>query len=385
MSVSIDRFVSGTFDLDLWIKLLQLRYDNTTQQCDQFIVGGINIFDSINSKRDIDSSYSNTEVNTALALKQDKLKNDSTIGYSVLGPDGKTVYSLEASDGIYLTPTFTMVNNNPSNYRIQIKVDELYTAQAQTYARSAAAAAVASIPTGTAETSGALTVNGTWSNTAGQINLTSAATGNYIAWNLVGLGPPRITTRSPGTKLVLYPGMATGQVDYAIGIDQANGGVLWSSVASTSAQHRWYCATTQVMNVNTTGLQMPAASTIAAANITVSGNLTVTGTITNAGIVSTPFWIAGKVNALGTVVTRRQGRYPFTCMRNSAGYFTISPDANHPFTDTNYLVQITVLSDESIALGRIPQSYFQTTSFSVYTYLNGVQADAAFMITVIDS
>jgi hypothetical protein len=66
MSVSIDRFVSGTFDLNLWIKLLQLRYNDATQSCDQFIVGGIDMFNLINGKRDT----ANTEVNNLLLLKQ---------------------------------------------------------------------------------------------------------------------------------------------------------------------------------------------------------------------------------------------------------------------------------------------------------------------------
>jgi hypothetical protein len=80
MSVSIDRFVSGTFDLALWIKLLQLRYNSTTQTCDQFIVGGQNIFDLINSKRDIVTSYSRAEVDTAVATINTKaLANTASI------------------------------------------------------------------------------------------------------------------------------------------------------------------------------------------------------------------------------------------------------------------------------------------------------------------
>jgi hypothetical protein len=71
---------------------------------------------------------------------QPKLSNDSTIGYSVIGPDNKTVYSLEASNGIHLTPTYTMTNNVPSNYRIQIKVDDVYTAAAQTHTNTQIAA-----------------------------------------------------------------------------------------------------------------------------------------------------------------------------------------------------------------------------------------------------
>jgi hypothetical protein len=58
---------------------------------------------------------------------------------------------------------------------------------------------------------------------------------------------------------------------------------MWYSAGASASNHRWYCGTTQVMNLTTTGLQMPAATTIAAANITVSGNLTVAGAITNTG------------------------------------------------------------------------------------------------------
>jgi hypothetical protein len=94
----------------------------------------------------VDQSYVDDELATKAntsdlsLLYQAKLKNESSIGYSVLGPDDKTVYSLEASSGIYLLPTYTMVDNVPSNYRIQIRVDELYTAQAQAYTNNAIAA-----------------------------------------------------------------------------------------------------------------------------------------------------------------------------------------------------------------------------------------------------
>jgi hypothetical protein len=75
-----------------------------------------------------------------LEAYQRKLSNDSTIGYSVLGPDNKTVYSLEGSSGIYLTPRYTMTNNVPSNYRTHIKVDDVYTAAAQHYTNNQIAA-----------------------------------------------------------------------------------------------------------------------------------------------------------------------------------------------------------------------------------------------------
>jgi hypothetical protein len=94
----------------------------------------------------VDQSYVDDELATKAntsdlsLLYQAKLKNESSIGYSVLGPDDKTVYSLEASSGIYLLPTYTIVDNVHSNYRIQIRVDELYTAQAQAYTNNAIAA-----------------------------------------------------------------------------------------------------------------------------------------------------------------------------------------------------------------------------------------------------
>jgi hypothetical protein len=177
--------------------------------------------------------------------------------------------------------------------------------------------------------------------------------------------------------------MTTGKVDYGFGVDQASGGTLWASAAGSTSQHRWYCATTQVMNVNTTGLQMPAGSTIEAANITVSGNLTVSGTITNTSINASPFWIAGRVSALGSVTSRNLGRFNFTATKSATGFYTIYPDELKPFPDALYIVLITVMSDANPPSYRIPQSYFQTTSFNVYTYISGVQADAAFMVTVI--
>ena len=86
-------------------------------------------------------------------------------------------------------------------------------------------------------------INTTANNTAdngGQIYL-NGATGNRIDWNANGVAAPAFTTRSAGTKLVLYPGVAAAAVDYAIGIDS---GTLWNSVSTTGQQFRWYGGTT---------------------------------------------------------------------------------------------------------------------------------------------
>ncbi len=102
-------------------------------------------------------------------------------------------------------------------------------------------------------TSSRITLNGA-NNTAnggGQIYL-NGATGNRIDFNTNGVAAPTFTTRSAGTKLVLYPTLSGTQVDYAIGI---TGSTLWSSIpeATSSFQHRWYAGQTQLADLKGSG------------------------------------------------------------------------------------------------------------------------------------
>ena len=64
MSVSIDRFVSGTLILFNWRKLLQLRYNAITDECDQTIVGGIDLFALINARASSQSLTDNLTLYT---------------------------------------------------------------------------------------------------------------------------------------------------------------------------------------------------------------------------------------------------------------------------------------------------------------------------------
>ena len=86
--------------------------------------------------------------------------------------------------------------------------------------------------------------------TGAQVSLTGT-TSNWIQWNTNGLGTPTFTTRSVGTKLVLYPNLGASAVDYAIGIQS---GALWNSVESTSSEFKWYGGTTQAMSLTGTGV-----------------------------------------------------------------------------------------------------------------------------------
>lgn len=97
---------------------------------------------------------------------------------------------------------------------------------------------------------GQIEVDHTWSSTtgAGSIYL-DAGTGNRIDWNTSGAAAPAVTTRSVGTKLVLYPSVTSTSVDYAIGIESSH---LWLSAGDTGSGIKLYANTTQLMVVNTT-------------------------------------------------------------------------------------------------------------------------------------
>jgi hypothetical protein len=104
-----------------------------------------------------------------------------------------------------------------------------------------------------------------WTTSNGLI-LANNATSNLIAFNAAGVNPPTFTTRSTGTKIVLYPGITGSAVDYALGIA---GSILWNSVSTSSAQFQWFAGTTVVQAIDGVG------------------NMSLGGTITTGSAVST--------------------------------------------------------------------------------------------------
>ena len=61
---------------------------------------------------------------------------------------------------------------------------------------------------------------------------------------------PAFTTRSAGTKIVLWPAVAAASADYAIGIE-AN--TQWFSVPTSSQQFKWYAGTTNIATLSGAG------------------------------------------------------------------------------------------------------------------------------------
>jgi hypothetical protein len=104
----------------------------------------------------------------------------------------------------------------------------------------------------------------------GQIYL-NGATGNRIDFVSAGVGAPSVTTRSVGTKLVLYPGVGASTVDYGLGIDT---NILWSSVPGSSQQFKWYAGTTNIATLKGTGELILGTTTLTG---TASQPLQVTG------------------------------------------------------------------------------------------------------------
>lgn len=154
---------------------------------------------------------------------------------------------------------------------------------------SATGAELAWLSTGTSTTTGLL-INGTnfsidqaftptwtaahiWSGAAPQITF-SNATSNWIQWPTAGVAAPAFTTRSVGTRLVLYPLIDGTHVDYAFGI---NTNTLWSSVPLTTDSFKWYGGTTLAATLTGEG-DFTLVGDLSAVDGTFSGIVTVPNT-----------------------------------------------------------------------------------------------------------
>jgi hypothetical protein len=114
---------------------------------------------------------------------------------------------------------------------------------------------------------------GNLSTGGGQLYLNGTGN-NRIDFNTNGTGAPTFTTRSAGTKVVLYPITSVTNTDYALGVGS---GTLWSGIPAADAGlfFRWYAGTTEVANLSGTGI------------LTVTGNANVGNVGAAQGIFTT--------------------------------------------------------------------------------------------------
>ena len=138
------------------------------------------------------------------------------------------------------------------------------------------------------------TAAGSATDGAGQLYL-NGTTSNRIDWNTNGTGAPALTTRSAGTKVVLYPSLSASTTDYAMGIDAAT---MWSSVPENGASFnfKWYGAATEVASLSGTGVLKVAG------NIVTSSGTASTSTTTGALVVVGGAGVSGNLNLGGNLV-----------------------------------------------------------------------------------
>lgn len=120
-------------------------------------------------------------------------------------------------------------------------------------------------PTEMLDVTGNISASGSLNLAGGAINLNNA-TSNMISFSQGGVAAPAVTTRSAGTKLILYPQVSGTSVDYAIGME---GSTMWFSLptAADNLQYKWYGGTTQAMRLGGTGI-LSTATSMAAPTVT---------------------------------------------------------------------------------------------------------------------
>jgi hypothetical protein len=218
----------------------------------------------------------------------------------------------------------------------------------------------------------------------GQIFL-NGGTSNRIDWAATGIGAPTVTSRSSGTKLVLYPAVAAASVDFGMGIDT---NVLWSSVADTGDTFKWYANTTELFAANTLGITVSSGgifptsnnsatslgsatqrwvlnantgsfagavsgiTTLAAGNTTITGFANVTSTIQGGSSLS----IAG---ALSGVTTAAMGNTTITGFANA----TVSVNSALLTVGTSFIANTT----GAYHTGTVNAVSFTTTNFIANT------------------
>jgi hypothetical protein len=152
------------------------------------------------------------------------------------------------------------------------------------------------------------TLAGNTATGGGQIYL-AGATSNRIDFSTAGVAAPAFTTRSAGTKIVLYPAVAAAAADFAIGIDSST---VWSSVSTTSGSFKWYGGTTLAATLSGAGALTLVggltATTGAFSSTVAAGNTTVTGFIN----VSSTANVGGATNLRSTLTVNGAVTVPNT-------------------------------------------------------------------------
>ena len=149
-----------------------------------------------------------------------------------------------------------------------------------------------------------VTINGNTTITAGEFVLSNAVS-KWIDFQTAGIGAPTTTTRSAGTKAILWNTVAPAAVDYAIGIENQ---AMWFSTATLAdSNFKFYANTTLILQANNTGLNLfdrtlSGVTTLAAGNTTISGYANVIGNIQATTLLAGNTTIAGTLGSGNTTI-----------------------------------------------------------------------------------
>lgn len=144
-------------------------------------------------------------------------------------------------------------------------------------------------------------------------------TAPLLTYSANGTGPPTFTTRSTGTKLVLYPALGATAVDYGIGV-AAN--QVWMSVpqANSASVFSWYGGTTQLATFDGTGILRVTSTGANPIQVTAPSTQNCQDSYTVAGVRS---WYSGPRSNGTFYITDANG--PADCISFSPGGGTTIP------------------------------------------------------------
>jgi hypothetical protein len=102
---------------------------------------------------------------------------------------------------------------------------------------------------GTIKSSGSITTEISDSAIILGYGIGGASGGKHIYYEASGFNPPTLTSRSSGTKIVLYPALGATTIDYGIGVENRN---VWFTTerATSTYGFKWYGAATKIAELD---------------------------------------------------------------------------------------------------------------------------------------
>lgn len=138
----------------------------------------------------------------------------------------------------------------------------------------------------------------------------SGGTSNWINFSASGVASPVFTTRSAGSKLVLYENISSSSAGYAIGVAT---NTMWFGADTVASGFAWYSGITQTMSLSGSGVLTVNTFSGSGANLTNLPASSLTGTIPSGVLGNSSLYIgttavplnaaSGSINTLAVNIT----------------------------------------------------------------------------------